>query len=101
MREYEREFEQLTPNVREETIEIMSDWERKGMEQGMIQGFAKGIDQGKGELLARMIRKRFGIVSLDLLASLEQLSSEELDELSEDFLDFTNVQELERWLKES
>jgi hypothetical protein len=35
MKQYEREFEQLAPEVREDAMEFMTDWERSGMEQGI------------------------------------------------------------------
>jgi hypothetical protein len=94
MRQYEREFEQLAPNVREETMEIMSDWERRGIEQGIEQG----IGRGKRELLSRQIRKRFRNVSSELLNLLGQLSTTKLDDLSESILDFKDLSELEEWL---
>jgi hypothetical protein len=93
MRQYEREFEQLAPNVREETMEIMSDWERQGIEQG--------IGRGVERVLSKQIRKRFSDAPSELLNLLGQLSAAELDELSEEILDFTEFSELEQWLNKA
>jgi hypothetical protein len=95
MKQYEREFEQLAPEVREDAMEFMTDWERKGWEEGRFEG----ISQGKEQILARMIRKRFANISPELFAALEHLTSEELDEISEELFDFADVGALERWFK--
>ena len=56
MKEYEREFMELSPKEQESAMEYVTSWERKGIEQGLQQG----LSQGKGEIVSRMIRKRFG-----------------------------------------
>ncbi len=105
MKQYEREFEKLAPEVRENAMEFMTDWERRGMEQGIIQGIQQGVEQGIEQgigrgaerVLSRLIRKRFSNASTELLNLLGQLSTAELDELSESILDFNELSELEQW----
>ena len=37
---------QLLPKQREEVVEIVTSWERKGMEKGLLEGLEKGIKKG-------------------------------------------------------
>ena len=97
MKQYEREFEQLAPSVRDDTMEIMSDWERRGMEQGIIEGIIRGVEK----VISKQIRRRFKDANPEVFSLLGKLSSDELDELSEAILDFSELSELEKWLKEA
>ena len=86
MARYEREFARLEPAEREATMGLVSSWE------------LKGITQGKEELVARQLRRRVGLISVEVTERLERLSSEHLDELGEALLDFTGQADLEQWL---
>jgi hypothetical protein len=95
MKEYEREFMQLAPKEKDTAMEIVTSWERKGIEQGLLQG----LNQGKGELLSRQVRKRFGAdLSPEILSALTGLTSEQYDDLGEALLDFKTIEELKSWL---
>lgn len=94
MTQYERELAELPPAEREATMEIMTSWHREGMVEGRIEG----ITQGKETLVARQLRRRFGVVSADMIARLDRLSSEQLDDLGEALLDFGTAADLEQWL---
>jgi hypothetical protein len=94
MRQYEREFEKLTPEEKEATMQLMSSWERKGREEGI----AAGRQEGKEELVVRLIQRRLGSVSKAVMEQLTQLSSEQLNELGEALLDFKTASEVESWL---
>jgi hypothetical protein len=52
-------------------------------------------------VLSKLIRKRFSNASSELINLLGQLSAAELDELSEEILDFTELSELEKWLSKA
>ena len=67
-------------------MEIVTSWERKGMHEG------------KEGIITRIIRKRFGSVSTEIEKRLNALSTDELDTLGEDLLDFTSPTDLETWL---
>jgi len=60
MKQYEREFAELTPTEREATMALVSSWEQKGIELGIERGIERGIEQGKNEVIVRQIRHRFG-----------------------------------------
>ncbi len=84
--QYAREFAKLTPVEKETTMELTTSWGREGMREG------------KEELVVRLIRRRLGEVPPALTERLDQLSSEQLDELGEAVIDFTMPADLEGWL---
>jgi hypothetical protein len=90
MQQYEREFTKLTPEEQGATMELMTSWEQKGLQQG--------LHDGKEGIVSRLIKKRFGAVSPEVEERLDTLSADELDELGEALLDFRSVADLETWL---
>ena len=71
---------------------------RQGFLQGFNQGFQQGFKQGQVRLLNRMIQRRFGSITPDQQARLEQLDRDRLERLGEDLFDFTRIEDLEDWL---
>lgn len=104
MRHYERQFEKLTPAEQEETVGLISSWEQqgidKGIEKGIETGIEKGIHEGKESIVVRLLKRQVGEVSSALLARVDHLSNEQLDDLGEALLDFTSTADLEGWLAE-
>jgi hypothetical protein len=86
MKQYERQFAELTPKEQEETMGLISSWEQKG------------IEKGKEGLVIRQIKRRFGSVSEAVTGRLDQLSAYELDDLGEALLDFSSPADLDMWL---
>ena len=110
MKQYEREFAKLAPEQQEAHMELMSSWERKGWEEGIQagrqegmqtgrqEGMQAGLQTGKVELIVRLIRRRFGSVTSEIMERFDHLSSEQLDDLGEVLLDFKTMAELNTWL---
>ena len=94
MGQYRRAFEKLAPGEKETTMTLVSSWEQKGLSQGRTQG----LRDGHAETILRLTRKRFGAVSENMRAQVSALSTEQLGELTETFLDFSTVADLEHWL---
>ncbi len=90
MKRYERAFAKLAPAEQERTMELITSWERAGIE--------KGRQEGKEELVVQQIQRRFGAVASSVLERLNQLSAEQLNELGIALLDFTSSADLEAWL---
>jgi hypothetical protein len=86
VKQYERDVASLAPGEQEEEMPLISSIARQGMHDG------------KESILLRIINRPFGTLSSDLQLRLEHLSSDELDQLSDDFLDFSSLAELEAWL---
>jgi len=96
MKQYEREFTELTPTERDATMALVPSWEQKGIELGM----ERGIEQGKSGVIARLIRRRFGQDAAPdfRVERLGRLSSGRLDELADALLDFGSRADLDAWL---
>jgi len=88
--QYERALSGLAPAEREDTMELMTSWEREGM--------ARGITEGKEALVVRLLRRRLGAVPEGAGARLGLLSADQLDDLGEALLDFSTAADLEQWL---
>jgi len=106
MARYERTLSGLAPAEREETMELMTSWERdgltrgmaEGITQGITEGITQGITEGKEALVVRLLRRRLGAVPEGAEVRLGLLSADQLDDLGEALLDFTTVSDLEQWL---
>jgi hypothetical protein len=75
-------------------MELLMDIEIKAIERGMERGLHEGMER----IVMRLIRKRLGLISEEIEARIAKLSSEQLSDLSETLLDFTNRADLEEWL---
>lgn len=84
-RRYERELAKLAPQEKETTMEMVTSWEKEGMER----------------LLLRMIQHRFGELTVSMKQRLDHLTAEQMDELGVALLDFTTPADLERWLSKT
>ena len=98
MRQYEREVAKLAPDEKEATMQLMSTIRREGMQEGLEQGMQQGMHEGKVALVSRQIVRRFGPAPPQIAKGLELLTSDELDGLGEDLLDFKSLDDLAGWL---
>lgn len=71
----------------------------KGIEEGLQQGLKQGLQQGQIELILRQLDRRLGTISPENKSRIRQLSFEQLENLAEAVLDFTNAAELTAWLQ--
>jgi predicted transposase/invertase (TIGR01784 family) len=88
LKQYEREFAKLTPIEQEATMEFISSMRQEGRHEG------------KEELVARLIRRRFGDVPSQTSERLDKLSSDQLNELGEALFDFKTPADLEIWFSQ-
>jgi flagellar biosynthesis/type III secretory pathway protein FliH len=102
MQRYEREIAKLEPEERKEAVELMSSWERRGLEkgreEGMEQGLQQGQHQGKEEILSLILEQRFSTLPDRITKRLDQLTSEQMNELGKALLSFASLDDLEEWL---
>lgn len=80
------------PQERENVMEITTSW----MEQGIVTGRES---EGRS-LVTKQLTRKLGNLSPELLARLNGLNLARVEALAEELLDFTNVGDLERWMKE-
>jgi len=88
MKQYEREFAKLAPQEQEARMELVSSWERKG------------IHEGKEGLVIQLLNRRFGSVTPQVKERLNELPTDQLDELGVALLDFASVADLDVWLSQ-
>ena len=74
------------PTERENVMEITTSWMERGQESA-----TRG-------LVIKLLTRKFGNLSPELLARVNSLSIDRVEVLVEDLLDFTSVGDLERWL---
>ena len=98
MKRYERELATWDPTERETTMELISSWERKGLEQGLEQGLNQGLHQGKEQLLELQLQHRFSTLPSGLTDRLDRLTTTQLDELAKAIFTFESLADLEQWL---
>ncbi len=77
-------------------MEILTDWECKGIAQGIVEGISQGLTQGKEALVVPLLRRRLGPDTLT--ARLDTLTAAHLDDLGEALLDFRTAADLQQWL---
>jgi Domain of unknown function (DUF4351) len=78
------------PTERENVMELTTSW----MEKGIVQGRES---EGRG-LVVKLLTRKLGNLSPELLAKVSSLNLERVEALAEDLLDFTSLGDLERWL---
>ncbi|MBC7528608.1 MAG: DUF4351 domain-containing protein [Chthonomonadaceae bacterium] len=89
LKRFERDLEKLVPQEKESAMEVLTYWEKKGLEEG--------LQRGKEELVFRQMQRRIGAFSSETQKRLEALTSDQLNDLGEALLDFTSKEDLENW----
>jgi Domain of unknown function (DUF4351) len=78
------------PQERENVMEITTSWKEEGR--------VEGRESGERGLVIKLLTKKVGNLSPEILARVSSLNIERLEALAEDLLDFKHVGDLERWL---
>ncbi|MCI0524692.1 MAG: DUF4351 domain-containing protein [Acidobacteria bacterium] len=88
----EDEIEEITEGKR---MPYVTSWERRGEKRGK----KIGEKQGLLDAVTLQLKRKFGKLDADIKARLEKLSVARLKKLVEALLDFSQPDDLERWLK--
>jgi len=62
-------------------------------------GYERGREEGKEELILRLLQKRVGELPEETIVSVKALNVTQLEELGEALLDFTGIDNLTHWLE--
>ncbi len=65
---------------------LREEGRQEGVQQGMQKGMQEGMQKGALQLLMRLLEKKFGVISPDLLAKLEQADETQILLWSENIL---------------
>lgn len=105
MEEYDKIQRQELKAQEEEGIAIQAreDGLKQGLQQGLRQGLEQGLQQGKQQervnLISRQLNKRFGEISEQINTQIQQLSMEQLEQISELIFDWESLEDLLTWLQ--
>jgi predicted transposase YdaD len=64
------------------------------------QAKEEGRQEGQQDLILRLLNRRIGEIDALLIGQIQGLSLEQLENLGEALLDFSNVADLETWLNQ-
>ena len=95
---FQAELARIEPVQQEEIMEIVTSWMEQGIQRGLQQGLQQGRQQGELALVIRQLTRRLGAVAPQLRERIGMLSIEQLEDLGEALLDFTNTADLQAWL---
>ena len=93
---FQADINTIEPSEQEVVMEIVTSWMERGIEQGRQQG----RQQGEVALIMRQLNRRFGGVVPEVEARIRSLSTEQLENLGEALLDFSNASDLSAWLEQ-
>ena len=69
--------------------------------QGVLEGVQSGKQQGKADLVLRLLKRRLGEIEANDETRINILSEEQLEALGEALLDFSSYDELSSWLADN
>ena len=96
----EPEEQELVMQLSPLYLEKIQAAELVGEARGEARGEAKGKAEGEAGLILRLLNRRVGVLSPQLLAQIQQLTLPQLEDLGEALLDFTGLADLESWLNQ-
>ncbi|AFY48425.1 hypothetical protein Nos7524_2589 [Nostoc sp. PCC 7524] len=97
LRENLRINQELETDDRELVMRLEPLYQRD-REQAIWQGKQEGRKEGEQDLILRLLNRRLGEINQSLIESIQRLSIEQLENLGEALLDFSNIADLETWL---
>ena len=88
---YEQEIGDISDaDERHAIMELMTSWERKGRQEGRLEG--------ELAVITRLLTRQIGALEPAVERQIARLSLERLEALAEALLDFTGSQDVDRWL---
>jgi hypothetical protein len=79
--------------------ERVKEWTEQWKQQGLEQGLEAGR-QREATLVLKQLQRRVGLIPAALTGQIQDLPLERIEALGEALLDFTNLADLETWLRQ-
>ena len=76
------------------------DWEEATEKRGQDKGISIGQRSHALSLVRRLLRRRLGELPNTIEMEIEKLSLDQLDQLGEDLLEITGVENLQQWIND-
>ncbi|AUT00054.1 hypothetical protein CLI64_06485 [Nostoc sp. CENA543] len=83
----------------ERTMRYITSAERIGYERGIEEGKEVGKQEGELGIILKQLKRRLGELSPEIQQRIQALSVNQLENLSEALLDFSNITDLVHWLE--
>ena len=80
------------------TVLRQSPWYEEILKEGSQQGLQQGLQQGELIIIIKLLNNRLGSLPSDIQQQITNLSTSQLEKLSDQILHFTNQNELKQWL---
>jgi hypothetical protein len=95
--ELDKKFEdEMAEFEEEQRMEYVTGIERRAIQRGLQQGLGKGA----ASIVLRQLQRRLGELKPSVVARIEAMPLEKLEQLSEALLDFTSTKDLNSWLRD-
>ncbi|NMG10612.1 DUF4351 domain-containing protein, partial [Brasilonema sp. UFV-L1] len=88
---FQAELGRISPEEREQVMQIVTSWMRTGIEQGKREG--------EVSIVMRLLKRKVGELEPEVEAQVRGLEVAQLEELSEALLDFSEMEDLRIWLR--
>ena len=75
---------------KENIMQITNSWKEEGIVEGLVQG--------QSNTILRQLSRKFGTLDPSIGDRIKSLPPEQLDNLTEDLLDFQTLDDLNNWL---
>ncbi|NJK31434.1 MAG: Rpn family recombination-promoting nuclease/putative transposase [Deltaproteobacteria bacterium] len=85
---------EVTPDAKDALMEFIEQWRTEGREQGLERGLARGLARGQITLLTKLLSLKFGELSAQARAHLENANPTEIDKWAERVLRATTLDEV-------
>ncbi|MEI6444005.1 MAG: DUF4351 domain-containing protein [Nostocales cyanobacterium ELA583] len=90
----------LAPLYQEDRERARQEGREEGEREGRQEGEREGRQEGEQQIILRLLNRRFGQLEISLIEQIQRLSTDELESLGDVLLDFSNISDLEVWLRE-
>ena len=83
------------------SIPYIEQGREQGREQGLKEGEANGERRAVQVMLKKLLARKFGPLSSDLISQIESAEMDSLEKLVEEILDIESIDEVRRFLNRS
>ncbi len=71
------------------------------IEMGKYEGLRQGRREGEAEIVIKLLARRLGALSTSQEKAVRKLSTRKLESLAEALLDFSSIDDLTQWMRET
>ncbi|WP_019503373.1 DUF4351 domain-containing protein [Pleurocapsa sp. PCC 7319] len=88
---FQSELDKMELQQQEQIMQITTSWKEEGIAEGLVQG--------QSNTILRLLNRKLGTLDNALASRIKSLNPDQLDNLTEDLLDFQTLDDLNQWLE--